>query len=421
MHEPITAPTRAAPTGLAWVWARLFPRGVASLMLAAYGMILAAMVTFALFQRDLDPPRYYLGLMGLSAMFVLHVVVIDLEARLGEPRASMLHLLTNGLLWLVVSWAAFASDNFSFVPYLLFLLVAQAMVNWPPRIGAAYTVGMLLCWHGLLWLQGHTLGELLANFLALSGGLIFVITFSYVLRLFRAQTERAEALLAQLQAANAELEGARRREKELAAAEERVRIARDIHDGLGHHLTALNVQLQAAARLLERDPARAAAAVATSREVAQAALDEVRQSVAAMRRTPLDGRGLPEALATLVGDFQRRADLVATLEVAGSPVPLSPAAAQTLFRAAQEGLTNAQRHAAAGSVHVSLVFAPAAATLAVADDGAGAALSFGGGFGLAGLRERAEQLGGRFAAGPRPGGGFLLELEVPAAPDEASS
>lgn len=306
MHRLTTARPGAAPTGLAWLRVRLFPGGAVSIMLAAYGILLASLVTFALLQRDLAPPRYYLVLAGLAAMFVLHVAMADIEARLGTPRADAIHLGVNGLLWIVVAWAAFGSANFTFVPYLLFMLVAQAVVSWRPLAAAAYTVGLLLCMSGLLWLKGYTALQLAADLMSMSTGLVFVITFSYVLNLFRAQTERAEALLAQLAAANAELEAARRREKELAVAEERVRIARDIHDGLGHHLTALTVQLQAAARLIERDHARAAAAVATSREVALAALDEVRQSVAAMRRQPLDGAGLPEALATLVGGFGRR-------------------------------------------------------------------------------------------------------------------
>jgi signal transduction histidine kinase len=149
------------------------------------------------------------------------------------------------------------------------------------------------------------------------------------------------------------------------------------------------VQLQAAARLVERDPARAAAAIHSCREVAQVALDEVRQSVAAMRRTPLDGRSLPEAIGALVNDFGRRAGLAASFAARGEAVALPPAAAQTLYRAAQEGLTNARRHGAARSAAVTLLYGTEGVSLTVEDDGSG--------------------------VGESPGGGYRLTITVPAA------
>jgi len=228
--------------------------------------------------------------------------------------------------------------------------------------------------------------------------------------------QRSERLLGELRAANAALEAAALRERELAAAEERVHLAREIHDGLGHHLSVLNVQLQAAARLVERDPARAAETLALCRQEAQAAMAEVRRSVAAMRRSPLDGRRLEEALATLVEDFDRASPLAARFDLRGEPVELAPAAAMTLYRAAQEGLTNAQKHARAGQVRVELLFAPRSVAVRVQDDGATpiASSQSPAGFGLAGLRERAEQLGGSLRAGSvADGRGYTLELEVP--------
>jgi signal transduction histidine kinase len=407
----------APPAGLGWLRARLLPGGTASLMVAAYAMVLASLVTFVLNQRDLPAPQFYLGLIALGALFVLHVVMVDLERLLGERRAGLLHLGAGGALWALVTWISLGSGNFNFVPFLLFMLVAQAIVILPFGGALLYTLALLATFSAALGLHGFSAEAIASNLVSLSTGLVFVAVFSTVLNLYRRQTERAETLLAQLSAANAELEAARRRDRELAVAEERVRLARDIHDGLGHHLTALNVQLQAAARLLERDPVRAAAAIATSREVAQAALDEVRQSVAVMRRTPLDGQSLPDALATLAVEFARRAELRAALDVRGAPVELSPAAAQTLYRAAQEGLTNAQKHGAAHSVRLLLDYGAQTVALDVEDDGAATGPP-GPGFGLAGLRERAEQLGGSLVAGPREGGGFALRLEFPTVRDE---
>jgi signal transduction histidine kinase len=231
MREESTSLAAGPGGALGWLRARLLPSGPESMLLSSYAMILAALVTFVLFQRDLSDPAYYLGLVALTAMLVLHVVMPDLERRLGESRAGMLHLLVNGALWLLVAWGAIDSDNFSFVPFLLFMLVAEAIVILPGALAAGYSGALLGSWLGALWLKGFPSGAVLSNGLAMSTGLIFVIVFSTVLKLYRAQTERAEALLAELQAANGELEAARRHEQELAVAEERVRIARDIHDG----------------------------------------------------------------------------------------------------------------------------------------------------------------------------------------------
>jgi signal transduction histidine kinase len=404
----------------AWLRERLLPSGVASLMLAAYAMLLAALISFVLFQRDLTPSLYYLGIVGLAAMFVVHVIMPDLDAWLGERRSSQFHLPINGAIWLLVAWITLSSAQFSFVPFLLFMLVAEAIVTQPARMAAIYCVGLLLGWAGVLLLSGFEPAEIGANLISLSTGLIFVTVFSAVHNLYRAQTARAEALLAQLTHANAALDAARRREQELAVAEERLRIARDIHDGLGHHLTALTVQLQAAERLVERDPARAAAAIATSREVAQAALGEVRQSVAAMRRDPLAGRPLTDALAALADEFGRRTGMNVRFTHSGEAAGLGPATAQTLYRTAQEGLTNALKHGAARNAAIVLTVEQELVTLTVRDDGAGAAAPAGEGFGLAGLRERAAQLGGSFSAGPAPDGGYHLVLRVPYAERSAA-
>jgi signal transduction histidine kinase len=412
MREQISQQNGIVPVSLGWLRARLFPSGEATMLFAAYAMVLTGLIFFVLNQRDLPAFQYYLGLLALAGMFVLHVVLVDLELRMGELRAGMLHLATNGALWLLVTWLSLGSVNFSFAPFLLLMLVGQAVVALPVWGAVLYTLALLGASSALFWLKGFTPSEIGSSQLSLSAGLVFVVVFSIVLKLYRAQTERAEALLAQLTDANAQLELARHRDKELAVAEERVRLARDIHDGLGHHLTALSVQLQAAARLIDRDPARAAAAVAISREVAQAALDEVRQSVSVLRQIPLDGHSLPNALTTLAAEFGHRVDVQTNVTIIGEQAELTLAAVQTLYRAAQEGLTNAHKHGAARFVQLTLRYAPSAVTLMVADDGT--AMSGGGaGFGLAGLRERAEQLGGKLSAGPQANKGYMLMIEIP--------
>ncbi|HEY0601479.1 MAG TPA: sensor histidine kinase [Herpetosiphonaceae bacterium] len=409
---PQSGSYRRSYPALKWLWERLLPPGTNAMMIAAYAMILAALIMFIIVPPALPLWRFYSTILTLSGLLVLNLVLNDLERWLPPLRADIVYLLTAAVLVLLANWLGQPS-SFSLLPFLLFMLASQAIVTLRARYALLYTLLIVLGWMALLWIDRPSLLHVLGSAASLVPGLIFVMIFSVVVMRFAEQNTRMEALLHELQRANAELAAAREREKDLAVAEERVRLARDIHDGLGHHLTVLNVQLQAAAKLIERDPDRAATAITTSREVAQAALDEVRQSVAAMRRTPLDGRALDEALRSLVQEFDRHSPLEAGFEQHGIAIPLLPAASMTIYRAAQEGLTNAQKHASAARVTVRLVWTPAQVRLVVQDDGSQPSIDAGGGFGLAGLRERAEQLGGTFSAGAQPDHGFTLELALP--------
>lgn len=417
-HRITAAPTSTVRTGRSsvrsiprWLRERLLPGGENVLVLAAYAIILTALATFIAIPPPAPLPawRFYSTILGLLTMLALYVAAPDLEARFGQRRAGLIILFAGGTLCLLVNWlGGFAQ----FLAFLLFMLTAEAFVDLRPRYALVYSVSVATSWLLLFWIGTGSREDVANAAVSLSLGMIFSGTFALALAAYGKQTTRAELLLRELRTANAELSAAREREKALAAAQERVRLAREIHDGLGHHLTALNVQLQAAAKLVGRDPDRAEETIAICREEAHAALEEVRSSVAAMRGTPLDGRSLDEALYSLVRDFDRRSPLDARFSEHGDAVPLAPAAAITFYRAAQEGLTNVQKHAHATCVTVTLEFTLENVRLRVEDDGTGIA-STGGGFGLAGLRERAEQLGGAFSARHRDGGGFQLELSIP--------
>jgi signal transduction histidine kinase len=138
--------------------------------------------------------------------------------------------------------------------------------------------------------------------------------------------------------------------------------------------------------------------------------------VAALRQSPLDGRSLRAALEKLTSDFAQAAALQTSFGQQGQAVPLPAAAAMTVYRAAQEGLTNVQKHAAhVTAVTVMLTYTEADVRLTVQDNGTTAALPHeGSGFGLAGLQERADQLGGTLRAAPQSPQGFVLELRLPA-------
>jgi len=225
--------------------------------------------------------------------------------------------------------------------------------------------------------------------------------------------QEARALLGELEHANAELRHQAGKVRELAISEERARIAREVHDSVGHHLTAINLQLQNAERFGEKDPDRARRKVREARESTLLALAEVRRSVRALKPPALEERSGVAALAALARSFNGAGPEV-SFELKGEERVLSGETELALYRATQEALTNAAKHSRARRVRVRLAFEPEKTRLVVADDGDGAPEGRPeGGFGLAALRERVEALGGTLAAGNRPEGGFALEILLP--------
>jgi signal transduction histidine kinase len=223
----------------------------------------------------------------------------------------------------------------------------------------------------------------------------------------------ARALLRELEGANAELKRQAAKAKELAISEERARIAREVHDSVGHHLTAINLQLQNAERFGDRDPDRSRQKVREARESTLSALAEVKRSVRALKPPALEERSGVAALAALARSFDGAGPDV-SFELVGEERVLSEQAELALYRATQEALTNAAKHSDSRRVRVSVAFERGETRLVVADDGEGAPEGIpGGGFGLAALHERIEALGGTLAAGNRPEGGFALEIVLP--------
>ncbi|PJN26238.1 sensor histidine kinase [Kitasatospora sp. CB02891] len=248
------------------------------------------------------------------------------------------------------------------------------------------------------------------------------------IRLFATGTRNAERN-AQL----AELTERLRREQELrarhAVVEERLRIARELHDVVAHHLSALAVQAGLAGYVFDSDPPAARAALDSIGATGREALEEMRSLLQVLRVAPdagaeEEGPYLPtpglDRLDDLV-DRARAAGLDVRVAVTGRPRPLAPGVDLCAFRVVQEALTNVIKHAGpAAGVTVALRYAADRLDAEVADDGAGgrpAAQLPGGGLGLIGMRERVKLYGGSVEAGPRPHGGFavVFSLPVPAA------
>ncbi len=246
--------------------------------------------------------------------------------------------------------------------------------------------------------------------------------------------ERAR-LIQELQAAHKELETARERDTELAALRERERLARELHDSLGHGLVTLTVQLEAAQKLIAVDPARAANLVAEMKTLTRTSMEQLRRSLAGLRTPGLGDRPLAEALEDLRAEVAHRTRLKIESRIPTDLGTLSPAVAETLWRVAQESLANVERHARATEVWLALEFdgtntsSDAASgagnpgmrhmILRVTDDGIGlpdGAESRPGHYGLRGLRERLEGLGGILKLSRNQPQGTVVEARLPVLP-----
>jgi signal transduction histidine kinase len=210
-------------------------------------------------------------------------------------------------------------------------------------------------------------------------------------------------------------------QRRAAALAERQRLAREMHDVLAHSLSGLMLQLEGARLLATENPQdpRLPGVIERAHYLGKAGLEEARRAIGMLRDDDLPG---PEQLATLAGQFERDSGITCHLTVTGEVRELDSEARLALYRAAQEALTNIRKHARCDRVDIRLDYNDGRTSLTVEDftpDGAAAASpvstapSAGGGYGLTGMRERAELLGGSLQAGPT-GRGFRVELEVPA-------
>ena len=250
-----------------------------------------------------------------------------------------------------------------------------------PPVGIAWLPGILVgCW-ALAWVAGQA----------------------------EAHRRRAAAELARRVR---EAEQRRESERAAAVAEERTRIAHEVHDIVGHALNVMVLQAGAGRRVLDRDPAASAAALATVESVGREALAELDGALDALdgpaRRQPAHGAG---DLDELVGRFTA-AGVDVALRVRGTPHPVPPDVDHALYRVAQEALTNVVKHAPGVPAEVELTWAGDAVHLVVADLGPSGGLASRSGRGLAGIRDRVEALGGVAEAGPGARG-WSVRCELP--------
>jgi signal transduction histidine kinase len=231
------------------------------------------------------------------------------------------------------------------------------------------------------------------------------------------QTRRA--YVASLQERAERAEENRLAEAKRAAAEERSRIARELHDVVAHSMSVMVVQAGAARRVLDTEPAQAADALQAIESTGRDALAEMRRLLGVLRqddsRASLAPQPSLDGLPPLVDQF-REAGLPVSYTVDGPERPLPAGVELSAYRIVQEALTNALKHAGpVGSVAVAVHYTDDAVQIEVVDDGRGATTNGDGGHGLLGMRERVDVCGGELTTGPRAGGGYRVRARLPVA------
>jgi len=359
----------------------------------------------------IDGPRpLLLTALGVLALDYLLLGAPALTTR-GTWRTSAYLAVMVGV-YAVLAW---------YEPELLFLLFLgysqvwflvgslRAGVLWTLALAAASTVGPILAWtrgDEPLWGPGQTLV-----------GALFSLALGIWVHRVLEQSDQRAALIRELESTRAELADLHHAQ---GMAAERERLAREVHDTLAQGYTSIVVLAQTAAAALPGDPSSAAERLALIEEVARENLAEARAMVAAFAPVALDSATLVEALERLVERFGRETGLATRLDTAalGDGGALSRGEEVVLLRGAQEALANVRRHASATAVvlRVSSVGAEESAQVSVhvEDDGVGFDPESAPGVGLAGLRDRAEEVGGTVDVVSTPGEGTRVTVRVPA-------
>jgi signal transduction histidine kinase len=217
----------------------------------------------------------------------------------------------------------------------------------------------------------------------------------------------------QLETANGQLRRYALRIEDVATLQERNRIAREIHDSLGHSLTAFNLHVEAALRLFNSDPEEAKELLVEAKQLGSNALQSVRESVGTLRSNPLQGKSLTAAITQLTEDFARSTGITPDVSIQ-TPLPLPDDQAVALYRIIQEALTNITKYAKATAVSIRLTHDTAQTQLQITDDGRGFnPQQTTSGFGLQGMQERTSAIGGEFQLTSAIGQGCTIVVTVP--------
>jgi signal transduction histidine kinase len=367
--------------------------------------LVAASLPMAFFASMPVPSGVPVGVVALGyALVLLHT--LPLVARRRFPGAVLALCVASGL-----AFAALFMPPFFLGPALLVAVYSVAAYGsrWASLAGLAVAeLGLAAVWFTPAMLDRST-------FLLYMG----IIAVAWVLGHFVGDRQ---VYAAQLEERTAELERAREELARRAVVEERLRLARELHDVVAHAMSVIAVQSGVGAHVAASRPEEVGKALSAIEATSRAALTELRRLLGVLRQdsevqaslTPVPGLANLDSLLTEVG----KAGLAVRVRVKGTPLQLPAGVDLSAYRIVQEALTNTVRHARATRAEVTVRYGVDAVEIDIRDDGRatpGSAAN-GGGHGLAGMRERVSLLGGTLEAGPLPGGGYRVHARLPLEP-----
>jgi signal transduction histidine kinase len=373
-----------------------------------FDLLIAALVVAAMLElvvgRDSARTTLWFGLPALA------ILALPIFARRRVPFGALIAYWVLAAAISVVDWQLIPSVEGLFVVGLaVAFLLGNLRSAWQAAAGLLVILGSMAFLVDQI--PGHTTSELV--FIPIDFAVAWVAGFA-----LRERTEQAEAAEVRATVAERERDAAAR----IAVAEERARIARELHDIVAHAVSVMVLQVGAVRHKLPDRLAEDRDALTGVERAGRTALAEMRRLLAAMRDEEEEAELVPQPGLDGLDSLREeigRAGLPVDLHVDGEPFPLPRGIDLSAYRILQEGLTNALRHAHATKADVTVRYMPGEVQLEVRDNGVGSSTTDGLGHGLVGIRERVKIYGGEMTAGTANGGGFVLSTRLPLSRERA--
>src|SRR6516164_4359890 len=369
----------------------------------------------------IQPGSSVTGISRVAGIPLALLLAVPVIFRRSHPVGAFAAAVVIGGIQVLLNIRPMATD-------LVIVILLYTLAAYTPR--RTSITGLAICLLGSAvavarWMPGQlsVVNAILVGSILFAGPSLIAWVFGDSMRYRRAYYTSLEDRAARLEAE-------RDAQAQIAAAAERARIARELHDVVAHNVSVMVVQADGASYALGADPDRAREALAAISATGRQALAEMRRLLGVLRRE----EGGPSELAPQPGigelgellDQARSAGLPVSFTVAGEPRPVPSGAALAAYRIVQESLTNTRKHAGqVSSASVVLGYSPDSLVLTISDDGrgdlGGSAMPGAPGHGLTGMRERVAMYGGSVTAGPRAGGGFEVVAVLPLTPARAGA
>ena len=378
-------------------------------------VVLSAYFTIFSSLEEITIPRLIIMIVLGIAYLMLGIYGYSLLRRYDQLYLDLLYFLIEiGIGSIILFLGSSEGGNNSLIALLFLPLMVQCVLILPQYWMLLANVMILIAYTSVIMLVIGDSSPLISHFSLFFAAQIFIVFFTQMAVNESRSREEVERLVTELANANEHLRSYALKVEELAVTQERNRMAREIHDGLGHYLTSIHIQLQAASALLSAEDAdgeKAVDGIQKAQNLAKKALADVRQSVSTLR-SPLIGH-LP--LSDLIRDHLQQTvtgTVAVQFEMIGEEVDLPPNVSWTILRATQEAVNNSVKYAHCSEILITLLFVDDQIRLTIEDDGIGSN-DISGGYGLVGLKERIQLLNGELKITTSESNGFKVEIGVP--------